>query len=46
MKNKNLLLGIGLIGIAFIIYNKNKKEGVLTVGVDSKYSNACGSCNG
>jgi hypothetical protein len=46
MKNKNLILGIGLIGLAFIIYNKNKKEGVLTAGVDSGMSNMCGSCNG
>jgi len=44
MKNKNLILGIGLIGLAYYVYTKNKKKGTLTVGVDAGFSNSCGSC--
>lgn len=45
MKNKNLIIGAGLIGLAIFFYMKNKKEGVLTVGADSGVSNMCGQCS-
>lgn len=41
MKNKNLILGIGLIAVAIYIYRKNN---VVVVAPPTGESNACGSC--
>jgi hypothetical protein len=44
MNNKNIIIAVGLIGLAYYVYTKNKNKGILTVGVDAKMSNMCGSC--
>lgn len=38
--DKNIIIGLGLIGLAFFVYTKNKEKGVKTVGM----SNVCGAC--
>lgn len=39
--NKNIIIGLGLIALAFVIFKKNKKSNESTSTPEEK-SNACG----
>jgi len=40
MNNKNVIVSVGLIGLAIFIFMKNKKA-----QTHSNFSNSCGACN-